>query len=110
MIDATKGELVYQKLLDLSPFMKHHGIIRAGCSSSPTLGGKYIYIWDNQGSTIVIEPGRQFKQVAKNRIEQLYFRYGPERNESTISNPIFSGNRIFYRGEVNLYCIGPKDK
>ena len=110
VIDATKGELVYQKLLDLSPFMKHHGIIRAGCSSSPTLGGKYIYIWDNQGSTIVIEPGRQFKQVAKNRIEQLYFRYGPERNESTISNPIFSGNRIFYRGEVNLYCIGPKDK
>jgi len=112
VIDAVKGELVYQKMLNLSPWMVHGGmsISRAGCSSSPTLGGKYIYIWDNQGSTIVIEPGRKFKQVAKNRIEQLYFRYGPERNECSTSNPIFCGNRLFYRGEINLYCIGNKDK
>lgn len=107
VIDAAKGEVVYQKLLDVSPIMNHSGtIIRAGCSSSPTLGGKHIYIWDDQGSTVVIEPGRAFKQVARNRIEQPWFRYGAERNECTISNPIFSGNRIFYRGEVNLYCIG----
>jgi len=106
VIDAAKGEVVYQRMLDVSPLMGG-GVIRAGCSSSPTLGGKHIYIWDNQGGTVVIEPGRTFKQVARNRIEQLVYLWGAVRcNESTISNPIFSGNRLYYRGEVNLYCIG----
>jgi outer membrane protein assembly factor BamB len=111
VIDAAKGEVVYQKLLDFSPLMYHNGpIVRAGCSGSPTLAGKYIYLWDDQGTAVVLSPGRTFKQVARNRIEQLWFRYGPERNECTISNPIFCGNRLFHRGEVNLYCIGQKDK
>ena len=110
VMDAAKGEVVYQRVLDLNPYMYHGGIIRGGCSSSPTLGGKWIYIWDNQGTTVVLEPGRAFKQVARNRVEQLWFRYGFERNECTVSSPVFSGNRLYYRGEVNLYCIGEKDK
>jgi outer membrane protein assembly factor BamB len=109
VMDAAKGEIVYQKVLDLSPTMGY-GPRRGGCSASPTLAGKYIYLWDGQGGTVVIEPGRTFKQVARNRIEQLYFRWGPACNECTISNPVFSGKRMFYRGEVNLYCIGEKDK
>ncbi len=109
VLDAAKGEVVYQKLLDLSPIMYHNGpVVRAGCAASPALAGKYIYIWDDQGAAVVIEPGRTFKQVARNRIEQLYFRYGPERNECMISNPVFSGNKLYLRGEVNLYCIGEK--
>ncbi|MFB3891925.1 MAG: PQQ-binding-like beta-propeller repeat protein [Phycisphaerae bacterium] len=109
VIDAAKGEVVYQKLLDLAPWMVHNGIIRCGCGASPTLAGKHIYIWDNQGTALVIEPGRQFKQVARNRIEQIWFRYGPERNECTVSNPVFWGKRMFYRTEANLYCIGGAD-
>jgi hypothetical protein len=109
-MDAAKGEVVYQRVLDLSPYMYHGGIIRGGCGSSPTLGGKYIYIWDNQGTLVVIEPGREFKQVARNRVEQLWFRYGFERNECTQSSPVFVGNRMYSRGEVNLYCIGEKDR
>ena len=109
VLDAAKGEVVYQKLLDLGPIMYHNGpIVRAGCSGSPTLAGNYIYIWDDQGASLVLAPGRTFKQVARNRIEQLWFRYGPERNECTIANPIFCGNKLFQRGEVNLYCIGQK--
>jgi hypothetical protein len=108
VIDAAKGEVVYQKILDLSPLMNHSGsgIIRAGCCSSPTLGGKNIYVWDDQGSTVVIEPGRVFKQLARNRVELVFYTWGPARNEGTTSNPVFSGNRLYYRGEANLYCIG----
>jgi len=107
VIDYAKGEVVYQKILDLAPYMIHGGIIRGGCSSCPTLGGKYIYIWDNQGTTVVIEPGRTFKQVARNRIEQLWYSYGsPVRNECMMSNPVFSGKQIFVRTEANIYCIG----
>jgi len=110
VMDAAQGEVVYQRVLDLNPHMYHGGIIRGGCGSSPTLGGKYIYISDNQGTTVVLEPGRAFKQVARNRIEQLWFRYGFERNECTQNSPVFVGNRLYSRGEVNLYCIGEGDK
>ncbi len=79
VMDAPTGEVVYQRVLDLNPYMYHGGIIRGGCGSSPTFGGKHIYVSDNQGTTVVIEPGRAFKQVARNRIEQLWFRYGFER-------------------------------
>ncbi|MFB3890675.1 MAG: PQQ-binding-like beta-propeller repeat protein [Phycisphaerae bacterium] len=111
VIDAAKGEVVYQKLLDLSPFMNHSGVKRCGCSSSPALGGKHIYIWGDQGAAVVIEPGRAFRQIAKNRIEQGVHSGGASaRNECSISCPVFSGSRIYYRGELNLYCIGEKPR
>lgn len=106
VIDAATAKVVYQKLLDLSPMMNHGPpVIRAGCSSSPTLAGKHIYIWDDQGAAVVIEPGREFKQLAHNRIDRIYFQWGPSRNECFISCPIFSGKRMFMRGEAYLYCI-----
>ena len=111
VIDAAKAEVVYQKLLDLSPYMIHNGIVRTGCSGSPTLGGKYIYIFDNQGTCVVIEPGRAFKQVARNRLEKFYCAYGaPSYNENFSSNPVFSGNKMYLRGQVNLYCIAESGK
>ena len=60
--------MVYQKLLDADPFMHHNFKGRGGAASSPALAGNYIYIWGNQGTTLVMEPGRKFKLVAKNRI------------------------------------------
>ncbi len=111
VIDTAKAEVVYQKLLDLSPYMIHNGIVRTGCSGSPTLGGKYIYLFDNQGTCVVIEPGRAFKQVARNRLEQFYYAYGaPSYNENFSSNPVFSGSKMYLRGQVNLYCIGESGK
>lgn len=102
VIDAAKGEVAYQKLLDLAPMMSHNGAVRSGCSSSPTLAGKHIYIFGNQGTCLVIEPGRQFKQVARNRIEQIFLL---RRNECMATNPIFSGRRMYMRTETRLYCV-----
>jgi outer membrane protein assembly factor BamB len=82
-----------------------------GLGSSPALAGKYIYLMDNAGCTIVIEPGREYKQVAKNNIDCITPKgyeannlYGP-RQETTLSTPIFEGHCIFIRSEQNLYCI-----
>ena len=80
--------------------------VRAGCSGSPTLAGRHIYLWDDQGTCVVIEPGRTFKLLARNRIDRIHFMYGQAaRNECMISNPVFSGKRIYVRGENHLYCI-----
>ena len=64
--------------------------------------------WGDQGTCVVIEPGRTFKQVARLRIEAPLVWNGSQRQEATISNPVFEGDRMYYRAECHLYCIGPK--
>jgi hypothetical protein len=78
------------------------------------LGGKYICLTDNAGCTLVIEPGREYKQVARNNIDYI-MPHGWETgswvdgyHETTLSTPIFDGSRVFVRGEQFLYCIAEK--
>lgn len=102
VLDAEKGEIVYQKLLDADVYTTFRG----GMGSSPTLAGKYIYLFGNQGVTLVIEPGRTFKQVAKNRVESSS---PASRGQETMEScPVFEGKRLYYRGSENLYCIEEK--
>jgi hypothetical protein len=58
---------------------------------------------------MVIEPGREFKQLAKNKIEGLAASgsWG-ERQDRAVACPFFAGNRIYYRTESALYAIGSK--
>jgi len=109
VVDMTQGEVVYQKHLDLSIFMPYNGTpLQGGAASSPTLAGKYIYIWGNQGACLVLEPGRAFKPVARNRLENATGANWRPRQEATMTNPIFEGERMYYRGECAVYCIGPR--
>lgn len=109
VVDMAKGEVLYQRQIDLDIFMPYNGrMLKGGASSCPTLAGKYIYIWGNQGSCVVIEPDRTFKQVARLRIEEPIVWGGAQRQEVTMSNPVFEGGRMYYRSEMHLYCIGSK--
>ena len=84
-IDAANGQLIYQQKLDLG---------REQCYPSVTLAGKYLFVSGSDGITVVFEPGRTFKEVARNKLEQ--FR----------STPIFSGTRMYVRTMKNVYCLG----
>ena len=110
VVDAEQGEVVYRKLLDADLHIYHNFEAgRGGMGSSPTLAGKYIYLFGNQGTCLVIEPGRTFKQVAKNRMERIVGTgHWWERNEIMESCPVFEGRRLYYRGETHLYCIEEK--
>lgn len=89
VVDAATGETVYKQRLSVS---------RAKAWPSLTLAGGHLFLpWTN-GTIFVIEPGREFRQVAENRIED-YFR----------ASPIFADDRIYIRGGKHLYCIGKKD-
>ncbi|MCZ7645694.1 MAG: hypothetical protein M5U26_10485 [Planctomycetota bacterium] len=58
---------------------------------------------------IVFEPGRTFKEVARNRIANIVdriFNFDPDEIFNVA--PIFEGGRMYVRGEKNLYCIGAK--
>lgn len=96
VIDAKTGEVVYGKKLVLgSP----KG--RDGCAySSVTLAGDILYVSGESGATLVLEPGREYKEVARNTLERLR------------STPAFLGTRMYFRGmgkkkaPSHLYCVG----
>ena len=113
VIDPAKAELAYVKMLPFDfknpPGRKTLGM---GIGASPALAGKYIYMIDSAGCTIVMEPGREYKQVAKNNIDYTVpdgwepnHWLGPH-HEQTEASPIADGSRLYIRGEQFMYCIG----
>jgi outer membrane protein assembly factor BamB len=63
--------------------------------TSVTLGGKNIYFAGMNGLVVVVEAGREYKPLARNQIEK-----------SLRSNPVFEGQRMFFRAPGKLYCFG----
>jgi outer membrane protein assembly factor BamB len=105
VVDVEKGEVVYQQLLDADLSMHHgYGAGRGGMCASPTLAGKYIYLFGNQGTCLVIEPGRSFKLVARNRLENVVNGH----QDIMVSSPIFEGSRMYFRTDGYVYCIEGK--
>jgi outer membrane protein assembly factor BamB len=84
VVDAQTGKLVYFEKLDFG----------GDAYPSICLAGKYIYLSSDNGTTIVLEPGREYKEVARNRLET--FR----------SSPVFEGRRMYVRTQGHLWCIG----
>ena len=104
--DATTLAVVYKQQLDVESYRDYD---HPGVTPSLVLGGKHVFAFDNQGTCIVIEPGRQFKQVARNRIATCVARrWVLDPDEIFQSAPIFEGGRMYLRGEQNLHCIGEK--
>ncbi|MBI5723272.1 MAG: PQQ-binding-like beta-propeller repeat protein [Planctomycetes bacterium] len=85
VVDAKTGQKIYEKKLE------HLGGINY---PSPTLAGKCILLSGENGKTIVLEPGREYKEVARNELEP--FR----------SCPVLAGSRMYVRTLKTLYCIG----
>jgi hypothetical protein len=106
VLDAQTLKVIYTQRLDMWPLFNYDAI---GATPSVALGGTHIYLMDNQGTCVVIEPGRAFKQVACNRLQTSVLHPWPSTtNERTESAPVFDGKFTFIRGEKNLYCIGEK--
>ena len=84
-IDAKTGQVVYEEKLDLGGGTVYPSVI---------LSGDHILVSSDNGTTIIIQPGREYRQIAKNKIGG--FR----------STPIMKGKRVYVRGLKHFYCIG----
>jgi outer membrane protein assembly factor BamB len=84
VLDAATGELVYEERLNLG----------GSIYPSISLAGKYLYVSSDNGTTLVLQPGRQFKELARNKLESLR------------SSLVFEGKRVYVRTVKHLYCIG----
>ncbi len=67
--------------------------------ASPSLAGSRLFVLGAEGTGVVVEAGRQFKELARSKLEDHF-----------IASPAFSGGRMFLRGATNLYCIEKGDK
>ena len=104
-VDLKAKKLLYRQQLEFDSLDSY---VHLGASASPTLGGRYIYVVNNQGTCYVLEPGPQFKIVAKNQIATTPRRTWPVPPIEVLANgsPVFDGRFMYIRGERNLYCIG----
>ena len=101
--DAATGALVYRKVVPLKPRTQYWNW--AGCATSPTLAGKQIYLMDNQGNTLIIQPGREYRVIAQNFLAES--KDGKEQAQN-LATPFFEGTRMYYRTPGYLYCIGDR--
>jgi hypothetical protein len=112
---SAKDALVWVKNL---PFdfknPKSRKTFGCGIGSSPCLAGKYLYLLDNAGCSLILEPGREYKLVGKNNLDHIQESGWEEKHwndhyhEVTLSTPVFEGRRMYVRGEQYLYCIAEK--
>jgi outer membrane protein assembly factor BamB len=84
VLDASTGNLVYEERLNLG----------GQVYPSMSLAGHRLYVSSDVGVTVVLEPGREYKELARNKLEP--FR----------SSLVFENKRVYVRTEKNLYCIG----
>jgi outer membrane protein assembly factor BamB len=63
-------------------------------SASPVYADGRIYFLNEDGESVVIEPGREFKKLASNRIDGY-----------TLASMAISGGAIFVRSASHLYCF-----
>jgi outer membrane protein assembly factor BamB len=107
VLDITNGKTVYYKDLEIEGLMHYNAVPAA---ASVTLVGERLVVLDNQGTAIVLATGRDFKVLARNRIETQLERAWPLPAQETLAYapPIADGDCLYLRGERYLYCIGTK--
>jgi outer membrane protein assembly factor BamB len=83
-LDVATGKLIYEERLNLG----------GSIYPSISLAGDRLYVSSDNGATVVLQPGREYKELARNKLEP--FR----------SSLVFADKRVYVRTEKRLYCIG----
>jgi hypothetical protein len=98
VLEAKTGKLVYQKELDIGSASGRPGLEPASLYPSPTLVGKHLLLGNDVGEMLVLAPGRQYREVARNRLDA-----------GGGASPVADGALLFLRGGPTLYCIGTRE-
>lgn len=63
--------------------------------SSPSLAGKYVYLFDEEGKVFIVEPTEnECKRISEAKL-----------GEECVTSPAFQDARLYIRGKEHLFCI-----
>lgn len=82
-IEASSGDIVWLKRL------------AGNYSASPVFADGKIYILSEEGLTLVLAPGDQYEEIARNSLD-----------EKCMASMAVSQGHFYIRGDEHLYCIG----
>lgn len=85
VINATDGKVLTERRLDLG---------QGTVYPSLAIAGNYLYASSDNGTTLVLTPGRDPAEIGRNQLDRF------------MSSPVFYGKRMYLRTHKNLYCIG----
>lgn len=88
--ELENGNVVYArtKITDAATFW-----------ASPWINNKIIYCLDEKGITHIIQTGKEFKELGKNKLNDNFF-----------ASPAITKNSYVFRGEKGIYCIRQNSK
>ena len=69
--------------------------IKGNFSAAPVAGDGKIYFFSEGGITTILAPGRAFKKIGENKLD----------DKGVMASPAVSGNSIFIRADKHLYRI-----
>ena len=89
--------------------------------ASPTLIGNRLFAISVKGNAIVVEGGRQFKELARSVREESPAKSAARKSgksggsdaeppEEFLASPAFAPDRLFLRSTKYVYCIGAKNE
>ena len=96
-LDAKTGTEVFHKELEIRNASGKPNIQPANIYPSLCLAGSRILLGNDAGQMLLLAPGKQYKLVSQNRLEQ-----------GSGATPAIDGNILLLRGAESLYCIGMK--
>ena len=95
ILDAQTGKLVASQELEFPMPAGRLGAVGANLYASLALAGNHLFLCTDLGDTLVLAPGRQFKELKRNHL-----------GEGHGGSPAFVGKFIYLRSGQYLYCIG----
>lgn len=96
-LEAGTGRIVLEKKLQIPSAGPPPGMPTANIYASLTLVGERLLLTNDIGQSLVLAPGRQYKQVARNSLPR-----------GSGASPAADGNVLLLRGGKWLYAIGAK--
>lgn len=96
-LDAKTGNVIWKKELEIPSAGGMTAMEPANIYPSLALAGGKIYLSNDTGTMLVLEPGRKYKQISQNLLD-----------DGAGASPAFAGKHLYLRGGEELYCIGSK--
>lgn len=96
-LDAKDGKELWKQPLDIPSGSGKPGMPPGHMYPSLAVAGKCLYVTNDQGDTLVLQAGKEYKELKRNKV-----------NEGSGANLFFAGKRAYLRGGEMLYCVGAK--